>query len=608
MSTTYNVRSGDRISALAQRFGVNDEQLMRANGMNPALADGRVTSRRSDPDNLQIGQHLTIPSATPGYERTHCVKAGDTMTELAAHWGVSLEALLSANPQFDAARADGQVSTSRGARGTWDPDALRIGDTLQRPGTGQVDNRLPGSALGLETPAAPATKAPARPAAAKVASGSNAPLDGIKTTGASNATARQDKLSGGVDASRTMAKADQTRVMKYADRFEIAAAKYHLPPALLAGIASRESRGGAVLDASGFGDHGHGFGLMQVDDRNPGLRVATEGGPAGQSHINQAAGILRAKLDAVVKQYPNLSAQDQLRLAVSRYNGGSGTPAVFDKGTTGADYSSDVIARSQFYVSRWPGHATTAPARVKAPGAVLTEADRAPTEPPSVAANHGVGTSPKAGLPNTAGMSDAQKYDLYAQRVNASGDANARTDLNAGKRVILGLRIDTRIDANHGRGLYDDRLVVLWKDANGTKHVQEVNAATEPSSVYYSKGIGTDIDGKNGVELGRLREGNLSFERGTSSKLGNVLRPSRAFPVVRDTNHNMTIDSSDLTSAKGSDSFLFHKGGANNSINGTAYTGSAGCQTIPRSEWSNFWNALGDQNHFNYVLTNVTPK
>lgn len=65
------------------------------------------------------------------------------------------------------------------------------------------------------------------------------------------------------------------------------------------------------------------------------------------------------------------------------------------------------------------------------------------------------------GLPRTEGLSQAQTYSLYAKYVNTYGDAQARSDLAAGKQVILGLRHDTNTHANGGRGVYDDRIVVL---------------------------------------------------------------------------------------------------------------------------------------------------
>jgi hypothetical protein len=118
---------------------------------------------------------------------------------------------------------------------------------------------------------------------------------------------------------------------------------------LLAAIASRESRGGAVLDSKGFGDGGHGFGIMQVDNRNP-FPVVHDGGPAGQPHINQATEILANKLANVKQSFSGLSEVEQLEMAVSRYNGGAGKrPPNSDQGTTGGDYMNDVWARARFY-------------------------------------------------------------------------------------------------------------------------------------------------------------------------------------------------------------------------------------------------------------------
>ncbi|XP_078494931.1 lysozyme G [Ciona intestinalis] len=44
-----------------------------------------------------------------------------------------------------------------------------------------------------------------------------------------------------------------------------AARNNNLEPSLIAGIASRESNGGRALDKDGLGDHGNGFGIMQVN-------------------------------------------------------------------------------------------------------------------------------------------------------------------------------------------------------------------------------------------------------------------------------------------------------------------------------------------------------
>jgi len=78
---------------------------MRANGMDPRLADGRRGSSAQDPDRLQVGQQLRIPVATPGLEREHRVVAGETLAGIAEHWDVDLKRLLLANPLVDAVKA-----------------------------------------------------------------------------------------------------------------------------------------------------------------------------------------------------------------------------------------------------------------------------------------------------------------------------------------------------------------------------------------------------------------------------------------------------------------------------------------------------------------------
>ena len=181
----------------------------------------------------------------------------------------------------------------------------------------------------------------------------NSILFEAESLGASDGTAKQDKLPQqgitGVQASEAMAQTDRKRVMQHKAQFEEAARKFNAPPALLAAIASRESRGGAALDSRGFGDHGRGFGLMQVDVGNP-FPVEQDGGPAGQPHINQATSILKDKLQTAKKKFPDLSEVEQWQAAVSRYNGGAGLPPPnSDKGTTGGDYMNDVWARARFY-------------------------------------------------------------------------------------------------------------------------------------------------------------------------------------------------------------------------------------------------------------------
>jgi LysM repeat protein len=254
----------------------------------------------------------------------HEVKSGETLGAIAKNHGVTLSVILAANPDID------------------NPDSIQVGEIILIP-----------------TPKASEAPQPTSPVVEPetLASGANpnAILDMFQPSGASAKTAKQDGLSAGVAASEKMAQTDRKRVMLHKEQFEQTARTFALPPALLAAIASRESRGGAVLNSKGEGDGGHGFGIMQVDDRNP-FPVIRDGGPAGQPHINQATEILKGKLKAVEQKFPGLTQVEQLEMAVSRYNGGKGlTPPNSDQGTTGGDYMNDVWARARFYarVEQW---------------------------------------------------------------------------------------------------------------------------------------------------------------------------------------------------------------------------------------------------------------
>ena len=172
----------------------------------------------------------------------------------------------------------------------------------------------------------------------------------VDTNGASATTAAQDSLAPGVGASRTMAATDLPRVVAIADRFVDVAAKFGLPAAMLAALASRESRCGKVLQ-DGWGDHGNAFGILQIDRRHH-ERIEGQPDPASVAHIEQAAGIIDDYLQQVMRKHPDWRDADLLKGAAVAYNAGVGnvqTVARMDLGTTGDDYGSDVIARAQYY-------------------------------------------------------------------------------------------------------------------------------------------------------------------------------------------------------------------------------------------------------------------
>lgn len=87
--TLYIVRAGDTLFTIAQMYGTTVERILAA---NPGLTA----------NNLQIGQQICIPSFTPvcnGIRYT--VKAGDTAYLIARAYGISLTALMNANPNVD---------------------------------------------------------------------------------------------------------------------------------------------------------------------------------------------------------------------------------------------------------------------------------------------------------------------------------------------------------------------------------------------------------------------------------------------------------------------------------------------------------------------------
>ena len=103
-SGDYTVAEGDTLSEIAETFGVSVEQLAEANGIE-------------DPDFILVGQVIRIPGADeslsvadPGEDPgaiqtqevdTYTVRSGDTLSEIADHFGVPVSAIVGANGLAD---------------------------------------------------------------------------------------------------------------------------------------------------------------------------------------------------------------------------------------------------------------------------------------------------------------------------------------------------------------------------------------------------------------------------------------------------------------------------------------------------------------------------
>ncbi|XP_074949184.1 lysozyme g-like isoform X1 [Phalacrocorax aristotelis] len=170
----------------------------------------------------------------------------------------------------------------------------------------------------------------------------------VDTTGASEATAKPEQLSyAGVPASEKIAEKDLENMKKYEAKIKKVGNSKCVDPAVIAGIISRESHAGAALKG-GWGDHGNGFGLMQVDKRYHKIVGTWD----SEEHLAQGTQILCGMIETIQKKFPKWTKEQQLKGGISAYNAGPNNVRSYDRmdiGTTHNDYANDVVARAKFY-------------------------------------------------------------------------------------------------------------------------------------------------------------------------------------------------------------------------------------------------------------------
>jgi LysM repeat protein len=81
---TYTVQPGDTLSEIAVENGTTIRDLVNANNLSSA-------------DRIYVGQKLEIPGASGGGGSVHIVQSGESLSEIAAHYGLTLSALAAAN-------------------------------------------------------------------------------------------------------------------------------------------------------------------------------------------------------------------------------------------------------------------------------------------------------------------------------------------------------------------------------------------------------------------------------------------------------------------------------------------------------------------------------
>lgn len=123
-AATHVVRRGETLSGIAAQYGVSQAALARLNSLD-------------DPDLIVIGQRLRVPTDGPAV-RVHVVRTGETLSDIAARYGVAVGGLARANRLGDPnlivtgqrLKIAGRAATSTAAPARAASSSVSIGSSL----------------------------------------------------------------------------------------------------------------------------------------------------------------------------------------------------------------------------------------------------------------------------------------------------------------------------------------------------------------------------------------------------------------------------------------------------------------------------------------------
>lgn len=97
--TTYRVKTGDTVSAIAGRYGLSTASVLALNGLSwkSTIFPGQTLHLSSKAPAKAPAKSTAKPASSTGTASTHTVVRGDTLSAIASRHGVSTQALLKAN-------------------------------------------------------------------------------------------------------------------------------------------------------------------------------------------------------------------------------------------------------------------------------------------------------------------------------------------------------------------------------------------------------------------------------------------------------------------------------------------------------------------------------
>ncbi|XP_059164334.1 glycine, glutamate and proline-rich protein-like [Physella acuta] len=160
------------------------------------------------------------------------------------------------------------------------------------------------------------------------------------------------KRIGGVTASHLTVSQHLPALQRLRRCYDAVASSNNLQTSLIAALASRESSGGITITrTNGYGDRGRAYGIIQCDLRTSGLPCTRYRWDSCEHMQMMVRQLLVPYIQSVRRKFPSWPLERALQGGVAAFNFGVSNVQSWnglDDGSTGNDYSNDVIARAQW--------------------------------------------------------------------------------------------------------------------------------------------------------------------------------------------------------------------------------------------------------------------